>query len=417
MSGQISSFSLQSRPDDGKNEPPIIRYCMILEGLTEYCYFSRLEINDLLKRNGPEIILIEKKDKIYQDESDRKKMIFIAYNERKYVNEGLPTLNYFVTCILNQIYIKCIGHRDFKKIEFELKNNNKRNSYDYSSITREFLLFITKDIVDILRKENSFAKNENTIVNQFEELCPGVDLIVNKNADGIKKRTLDAIRTIVTDNLSQLESFKDDSIPFNEIDDYHTIVRCIGKIVSNNLFGIGISDFLPYERPHVNEYEKICVVFDRDYSKKYRDEKYYSETIEIIRKMNYRAIVTTPLFELWLLMHLKSDSYNGVEAYDKQYVLDELKKYELKEYSKLLKDKEFGDLAKKHIDELNSRKKKKNKPMDKCRFKMYRKTVGDAVKKSLESPPFTTDVEELNYEVGSNIGLFMEQILKDKYLR
>lgn len=66
--------------------------------------------------------------------------------------------------------------------------------------------------------------------------------------------------------------------------------------------------FTSYKRPR-DDSEKVFVVFDRDYNEEHFNHVMYQECIRKCEELGYFPIVTSPKFELWLLMHHKDADF------------------------------------------------------------------------------------------------------------
>ena len=135
--------------------------------------------------------------------------------------------------------------------------------------------------------------------------------------------------------------------------------------------------------------KQIYIMFDRDYNEEERDENAYKEVIEEIRKKNFHAVVTTPQFELWLMMHFKDASFDKIGPRSFHGTVEsELGLYDIYEKSETKKDIEdnrFGSY--------------------------YKDTITIAIERSLEDKRFVTDLDELENNIGTNFGLFLRDVL------
>ena len=140
--------------------------------------------------------------------------------------------------------------------------------------------------------------------------------------------------------------------------------------------------------------DRVFIVFDRDDDgSKKRSDIFYKGVKSRCDGLGFEVLLTTPMFEMWLLMH-----HEGVECF---------------RYSPKLTDDTRVVMAN-HLDILEHRKKtypndkydKKIKPLkkiDKKRFNnYYRYTFDLAFNTSLADG--ITDFEGLLYNSGSNVG-------------
>lgn len=131
------------------------------------------------------------------------------------------------------------------------------------------------------------------------------------------------------------------------------------------------------------------VMFDRDYDEERRNQSEYIRVIDEISKKMFKPLITTPQFELWLLMHFEDASFNGIRY---------------NTYSGSI----LSRLAEKDIYEHGEGKKK----IKKERFDaFYRDSIQTAIATSLDPDRFSTDPIELENKVGTNLGLFIRDVL------
>ena len=140
--------------------------------------------------------------------------------------------------------------------------------------------------------------------------------------------------------------------------------------------------------PEISGSKRYYIMFDRDYSRDYRDTDDYNEVIDEMERNRIEALVTTPQFELWLLMHFKDVSFDEIEYNTPSMKIEHL-------------------LGKKDIFEYSDGKKHINDE----RAKIYdRDSILTAISTSLQDR-FTTDVRELENKVGTRVGLFLRDDL------
>ena len=138
--------------------------------------------------------------------------------------------------------------------------------------------------------------------------------------------------------------------------------------------------------------DQFYIMFDRDFDREYRDKKEYDETIAFIEKKKYIPLVTTPQFELWLLMHFQDASFAGIK-YNTNSASIECRLSQ--------KDAREGD---------NEGSNKKY--IDNERFEStYLHNIPVAISTSLDKTRFVTDVMDLEHNIGTNLGLFLRDVL------
>lgn len=122
------------------------------------------------------------------------------------------------------------------------------------------------------------------------------------------------------------------------VTDYEPIEDAIKVEVGSNpilsgycgLFDVDYPDLrCPEVRTSVPEVDRYFVVFDRDwdaFNPRYNTESQYREVFGRCDELGYRVLMSTPLFEFWLLMHHEDAQINGY-GYDlsqKRTILEDL---------------------------------------------------------------------------------------------
>ena len=165
-----------------------------------------------------------------------------------------------------------------------------------------------------------------------------------------------------------------------------------------NKFSIDYPDIRNPEPSIGFEIDRYYVVFDRDkeatdYS--LRSDEEYRRVLNRCSELGYRVLLSTPLFEFWLLLHHKNvlpGSYPA-DLSQKMTILEDLEESE----------NQCNDWKNTRLDKVKSISKK--------RFELYYNTNNfkKAVTRSkeLESDPY-----KLLDEIGSNVGLELESLMK-----
>ena len=131
--------------------------------------------------------------------------------------------------------------------------------------------------------------------------------------------------------------------------------------------------------------DKMCLIVDRD--KKSFKEEQYNYVKEECKKKNFKFFVTNPCFEFWLLLHFDEvHSINREELLENKRVNSKVKyvQSELKKYFPYNKNRYNAELLIEKIDLAIENEKS-----------------------------FCEDIEELKDELGSNVGLLIQE-LKEK---
>ena len=131
--------------------------------------------------------------------------------------------------------------------------------------------------------------------------------------------------------------------------------------------------------------DELCIIVDRD-RKSFKEEQ-YQELCEANIKKEIRFCITNPCFEFWLLLHLCDCS-----EYEKSVLLENKKTGRRTQVELYLKEKLGGSYNK-----------------TKIHFEsIFLPKIHFAID---NSKSFSTDCETLKDEVGTNIGLLIEEML------
>lgn len=160
-------------------------------------------------------------------------------------------------------------------------------------------------------------------------------------------------------------------------------------------FGIGFT-FFPedklFENDSIEGSNSYFVMFDRDCHPEFRTHEMYCECLELCQKFGYTPLVSTPQFELWMLMHMVGVDF-GTPSFNryKHHILNQLQRFDY--YSRTSREK-F---------------------MTRERFiEYYKDNIGHAIETS-KNGLFTTDPALLMDHAGTNLGEFFESIIKPEF--
>lgn len=150
------------------------------------------------------------------------------------------------------------------------------------------------------------------------------------------------------------------------------------------------NDLCPEKRPN----REFYIMFDRDYDRDRRDAGYYNAVLDRIDKDGFHALVSTPQIEVWLLMHFEDAlfddiSFNSFSGFIESR-LGEFDRYEQSDRRKYIDDGRFDEY--------------------------YRESIPLAITTSLDGGRFVTNPRELENQVGTNVGLFLKDVLGIKGL-
>jgi len=146
-------------------------------------------------------------------------------------------------------------------------------------------------------------------------------------------------------------------------------------------------------RNEVNdENAKYLIVFDRDSYKSYKDGKAkYFEFLKLAKKENVDLIVTSPCFEIWLLLH-KENAYEDLIKPHKEEIFLNKKVNKTQTFiSKMVYDNLHFNPKSEILENL----------LDKLDIAL------------MEAKYLTQSVEKMADEIGENVSVFINNILKD----
>ncbi len=133
-------------------------------------------------------------------------------------------------------------------------------------------------------------------------------------------------------------------------------------------------------------YDKVCFIVDRD-CKSFTEEQ-FDEFVKTCKAKDYRAYITNPCFEFFLLMHS-----NDVFSLDRD---------EIKENPKVNANKRFLEKKVSEIFYCN--------PKSHMIFAKFKPYIRNAIE---NEKSFCEDISGLKKQVGSNVGLLLEELIGD----
>lgn len=200
-----------------------------------------------------------------------------------------------------------------------------------------------------------------------------------------------SLKEIIEDIKNEIESL--DNIVENVEEDSEFLLNMIIKKLFltieeiPNILEVVLRNIENKQITYSEDIDKMCLIVDRD-KKSFKEEQYNYVKKECKRK-NFKLYVTNPCFEFWLLLH-----FNEVHSIDKEKLLENNRitakskvryvEAELKKYFPYNKNKYNAELLIKKIDLAIENEKR-----------------------------FCEDIEELKDELGSNVGLLIQE-LKEK---
>lgn len=254
------------------------------------------------------------------------------------------------------------------------------------------------EIIPILRSFNEkgwsnpekFVQRLQKNLNETQTNKISYETILNGILDYLKDDNLAVNNTyeIIYDSLENAikkdGKILQDTISFKEINSiseilYKELQKFTLAEITENLEGIIDRLRITYDK----DYDKICIIADRD--KNSFTERQFDKVLKICNDKNFKFHLTNPCFEFWLLLH-----YDDVVKLDKEKIKENLKVSSKKTYV------EF---------ELRKRLKGYNK--SKYNVEEIILNVDKAIKNETQ---FCEDIKMLKYDIGSNIGLLIQEL-------
>lgn len=162
------------------------------------------------------------------------------------------------------------------------------------------------------------------------------------------------------------------------------------NFLENNRYDLAYYSYLRKIKTLDEQNDKYCIVIDRDYHN--HSEEQIKRCIEHCEDKNFRLLLSTPCFEFWLLLHLQDVNMirqiNNKDLFENRHIS--------KQHT--IVSKRVSDIA------------GHNKSISEQIFKSYYlKNIKKAI---INSKEFATNTLQLLNSAGTNIGEFMEEIIK-----
>lgn len=191
--------------------------------------------------------------------------------------------------------------------------------------------------------------------------------------------------TSVLTEINQIYKSDDDRIPYDNLDDLFM------RLFREEVYEDVIKNFAKYVMAQDVTYspvrDTLNMVIDRD-KDSFTDEQ-YDKVVKFCEDNNVNIYVSNPCFELWLLMHF--------DEFDKENPDD------------LFLNKKVNTSGKRYLEKrLNEICKYKKNSIDFSKFEPGIKKAIQREKKLAE------DVTKIKYELGTNVGILVNNILNDK---
>lgn len=296
------------------------------------------------------------------------------------IYEGITEKGYMTEVIRNRMVNHgiIIKHVDKQGIDKDVSDRK-----DMILLVRDYEIYVTEG-------RNTPRRFITAIINQYLEGCSEEYRILNDATFNDFVNELCEFRTELLSKYSSDPKYVRDGFVIPSSGLFERIADdCI------NRFGIQFT-FSPEDKlfdiEHADGTNSYYVMFDRDYHPELRTHEMYRECLDLCKEFGYNPLVSTPQFELWLLMHFYGADF-GKPSFDryKQHVLNQLQMFDY--YSRT----------------------KREKFMTKERFiEYYKDNIGYAIETS-KNKLFTSNPALLMDHAGTNLGEFFESIIKPEF--
>ncbi len=180
------------------------------------------------------------------------------------------------------------------------------------------------------------------------------------------------------------------------VDEDSDLYRCIETDLDDLFsveFHMGNTDVFTGPKRTQEQSERVFIIFDRDFSQKYFNHEMYCECVDRCKDLSYTPLVSSPKFELWMLMHHKDADFQKPSFYPSygHYISSELVK--------------CGDL-----DAIPGSPSEKF--ISRERFEThYKHGISTAIRTSKDVSLFETGPEKLMDHAGTDLGGFIEDVV------
>lgn len=228
-------------------------------------------------------------------------------------------------------------------------------------MVKEFILNVTNDEISVIELKNKIDNciRENNYDVNIDEIYSKLLSIYKKDDAVIKKEKLNDLF---------IQIFKEE----------------VYKDLAENFS-------IYYETQNVtysSARDKLNIVIDRD-KQNFKDYQ-YDEVVEFCRKNSVNLYVSNPTFEFWLMLHFAEvENEDNAKMYENLYC-----------GSKRYLEKRLHDIY-------NYKKSKLN-------FKEFEPYIRDAI---LRERRYVEDIDKLKNELGSNIGLLINEMIYNRKLK
>jgi hypothetical protein len=255
--------------------------------------------------------------------TDREELVEMMTGETTYLSRNEFTPYFFVTLILRK-YAEMLGIDKWfdeenakllkSKIEKNIKSNSELN--EEGIITKESFFenasmliaeYLSDNITSPLREEFECANYIGIVSIDTDTIIDLCSKTVMKKCDELKKLRKQILQDRRTKNLSRSNIVSEKESMFNiSLNDYIKKDNSYREEYSDKLKNSFINSNIWDKNPKNKvDGDRKFIVFDRDYNSHDRKTYYenYLKIIEKCEKQGYDVLLSTPDFEIWLLMH------------------------------------------------------------------------------------------------------------------
>ena len=293
------------------------------------------------------------------------------------ISEGITETGYLNGIVRNRL----LAHDKFIK-------QISKSGIDKDASDREVMIQIAHDYeLYMTTGKNTPRRYVTAVLNQYLDGCKDEYAIVAGKDFNCFVMELCELRDCIVSKYSSDPRYVSDGfvVPSSRF------MEAIGEECINTFhipFSWSPEDTL-FTRDSCNGANKICIMFDRDYHPELRTHEMYQRYLTLCKQYGYLPLVSTPQFELWMLMHMYGVDY-GKPSFDryKPHLIRQLQQYDF--YSRTAREK---FMTRERFDEY------------------YRYNIQHAIESS-ESNLFSRDPEKLMDHPGTNLGVFFKDVLR-----
>jgi hypothetical protein len=253
---------------------------------------------------------------------------------------------------------------------------------------------IIKRLRDNLDESRTRTISYNSLLDVIIECIDEAEIKHSKRSLGRfdKELILSKMREICRDKLEVMLEFDVNDIMadsrniLNELHGHWDVLDRIPDMIENF--------YISYDA----EWDKICCIIDRDKKSFIVDDiqDQYGHVVALCRKYNFKLFISNPCFELWLLLHFDKINQIDLQCLQENKVSRNGCSFAEKKLREWMKAEGYG-FHKAKYDAM---------------FFIDRLSVALNNEKK-----YAHDIDELRSQVGSNVGLLMEELIDDNMMK